>query len=64
MTKKFKRGQIVVLKSGGPRMTVDSIDSLENIWATWFSGSKHNRAAFKEDSLLTEEEARAAGLVK
>lgn len=34
---KFKAGDVVTLNSGGPKMTVSSIDSSTGkIWCTWF----------------------------
>jgi len=47
---KFKNGDLVVLKSGGPRMTVDGAMS-DGVYATWFSGSTHKRAHFNEDAI-------------
>ncbi|WP_279483951.1 YodC family protein [Aureimonas sp. SK2] len=41
MAEKFKPGDIVQLKSGGPKMTVDHLDT-GDAWVTvkWFAGSK------------------------
>jgi uncharacterized protein YodC (DUF2158 family) len=54
-TDKFKVGDIVQLKSGGPNMTVDRVDSDSidaGVWATWFAGSKHQRAHFSFNSIM------------
>jgi len=47
----FKIGDIVQLKSGGPKMTVVQISSSTNIFCSWFAGAKHERANFHPDSL-------------
>jgi uncharacterized protein YodC (DUF2158 family) len=41
----------VVLKSGGPTMTVDSTAADGGVWAVWFAGAKRERAHFNVDSL-------------
>ena len=51
MAARFKVGDVVVLKSGGPKMTVDSISPDGGIWATWFAGAKHERAHFSVETL-------------
>lgn len=35
----FKVGDVVVLKSGGPPMTIYRIMSQGSVWCTWFDGS-------------------------
>ncbi|MCY4305755.1 MAG: DUF2158 domain-containing protein [Aestuariivita sp.] len=51
----FKTGEFVQLKSGGPKMTVeqtpDKIFSDNFYIYTWFSGAKHSRAKFSEETL-------------
>jgi uncharacterized protein YodC (DUF2158 family) len=50
----FKPGDLVVLKSGGPVMTVDSIDQLMGgfgIACVWFAGAKRETAYFKKESI-------------
>lgn len=38
-------GSLVRLKSGGPKMTVDSVDSTQqHANCSWFKGKKHRRA--------------------
>jgi uncharacterized protein YodC (DUF2158 family) len=56
MARQFKVGDIVQLKSGGPKMTVDSVDDnivggRAGVWATWFAGSKHQRSHFHQESI-------------
>jgi uncharacterized protein YodC (DUF2158 family) len=55
----FKIGDIVQLKSGGPKMTVTSGDST-HIWTSWFAGAKHETARFAVASLnpVVEEEKK------
>jgi uncharacterized protein YodC (DUF2158 family) len=53
---KFKNGDIVQLKSGGPK-TVDSVQEPNyayprgGVWAVWFAGAKRERAHFDEESV-------------
>ena len=48
----FQIGDVVMLKSGGPRMTVESIESEEKVWCTWFDSNKRNsQRAFKKEVL-------------
>lgn len=51
MADKFKAGDLVVLKSGGPTMTVDSSYSSGGYYTVWFAGAKRERAHFNADSL-------------
>ena len=53
---KFSPGDLVQLKSGGPKMTVEKAaggfggDST-TYFCTWFSGAKHNKHGFSEEAL-------------
>jgi len=52
----FKPGDIVVLKSGGPEMTIDKIskasyESMESAVCVWFEGKKKCSELFKLTSL-------------
>jgi uncharacterized protein YodC (DUF2158 family) len=50
----FKVGDIVQLKSGGPKMTVTSLRSLDtgfSMHCQWFAGNKHQDAWFHEEAL-------------
>lgn len=59
MADKFKKGDIVVLKSGGPPMTVDETPSdLDTLGrpngkyhTRWFKGASQERGAFNEHVL-------------
>lgn len=55
MADKFKIGDIVQLKSGGPKMTVT--DVFENqVRIAWFAGSKNEKAAFPFDAVAIFQE--------
>jgi uncharacterized protein YodC (DUF2158 family) len=47
----FKTGDIVRLKSGGPKMTVVQGMAATVIYCSWFEGEKYNRGAFPPDAL-------------
>lgn len=52
----FKIGDIVVLKSGGPKMTVTEAESSKHVWTSWFAGAKSERSRFHVDALETPKE--------
>ena len=58
MASKFNVGDIVTLKSGGPKMTVTGTDkdvfsSKTIVWTTWFAGSKSEElSSFPEEALV------------
>jgi uncharacterized protein YodC (DUF2158 family) len=51
----FKPGDVVVLKSGGPKMTVEQVgnDGLQRptVWCDWFEGNKKYSDTFPPTSL-------------
>ena len=54
----FKSGDLVVLKSGGPTMTVDSVNTsifddnkITGIVCVWFVGDKLERVRFEHDAI-------------
>lgn len=57
MASKFKPGEIVRLKSGGPPMTVllDSDGRQPGVQAVWFAGARREQAWFSDDALETTE---------
>lgn len=57
----FKEGDIVVVKSGGPKMTVSKI-STEGCFCTWFQEGKPQSYLFESAVLKKVEEP--AGAVK
>ena len=50
---KFKVGEIVKLKSGGPEMTIQSLPGTSNeyYYCQWFAGKKLEQGRFPTDSL-------------
>jgi len=56
----FKVGNKVVLNSGGPVMTVKSVESTPlsvRYWCQWFAGKKLEQGQFPQDSLEPVPEA-------
>lgn len=49
--RKFKSGEVVRLKSGGPSMTVGGYDSVGMVICRWFDGKAPMSDTFDEDSL-------------
>lgn len=52
----FKEGDIVQLKSGGPKMTVKAIDDDGEALCQWFSGSKLQQGFFEPHTLTKEQD--------
>jgi uncharacterized protein YodC (DUF2158 family) len=50
----FKTGDVVQLKSGGPKMTVDCRipDSTDKLICKWFEGKEVRTEVFREDMLI------------
>ena len=48
---KYKTGDVVQLKSGGPKMTVKSSNVSGEIYCQWFAGSKLEAGYFPPESL-------------
>jgi uncharacterized protein YodC (DUF2158 family) len=59
----FKIGDVVQLKSGGPRMTVDHIDPHGAINCIWFQGQERKSAAFQPATLKSGEIDYSAAIV-
>ena len=50
---KWKVGDLVQFKSGGPVMAVQSLSTTDNYyWRQWFAGKKLERGNFPDDSLI------------
>lgn len=59
----FKAGDIVMVKSGSPALTVDHLDTnskgdVAGVWCVWFAGAKHERARFAPGTLQPWEEKK------
>lgn len=48
---RYKIGDIVRLKSGGPRMTVNQIYDSGNVYCQWFAGNKLNSGGFEPNTI-------------
>lgn len=57
----FKIGDIVLLKSGGPKMTVTyiPIGEREVVHTSWFAGSKKETGSFPVDALVLVKDEQA-----
>jgi uncharacterized protein YodC (DUF2158 family) len=54
MAENFTIGDVVQLKSGGPKMTVTSFGHGDkSVEAGWFAGSKHESSFFHPESLIS-----------
>lgn len=54
MSNKFKKGQIVKLKSGGPDMTIRAVLASEEsneYYCSWFAGKKLEDGRFSEETI-------------
>ena len=54
MHDQFKPGDVVILKSGGPKMTVSRVGAVNGkptVWCDWFEGAKKIHGAFDPNSL-------------
>lgn len=54
MSQTFSVGDTVVLKSGGPLMTIESIGD-EIVWCAWFVNDDKKRGQFPPDTLDFED---------
>lgn len=59
----FKIGEIVELKSGGPKMTVTEIIATGKVRCSWFVGSKHASTVFPLKSLQIPGEDRRIAIM-
>lgn len=50
----FNRGDVVMLKSGGPKMTVEA-GTAKAVHAVWFDGSTLKKAIFLVESIKASE---------
>jgi uncharacterized protein YodC (DUF2158 family) len=56
MEKRFEIGDVVQLKSGGPKMTVTEIDGKTHVRTAWFGGSKLEHGRFPLDTITPYKE--------
>ena len=56
----MKPGDVVLLKSGGPLMTVHAIDQ-SGVVCTWFDKNNHKTATFPETTLELYDENDTGG---
>ncbi|EJZ22440.1 DUF2158 domain-containing protein [Rhizobium sp. Pop5] len=52
----FKIGDIVVLKSGGPKMTVVSEEERGRVYCSWFAGAKAEKSQYPVEALEAPKE--------
>lgn len=48
----FEKGDIVQLKSGGPKMTVNSVGEDGKIYSVWFKGAALESGRFQPETLV------------
>lgn len=53
----IKIGDIVQLKSGGPKMTVILITG-DTVHTSWFAGQKNEKAMFHRDAVIPAEDEK------
>jgi uncharacterized protein YodC (DUF2158 family) len=54
MAEELKTGDVVQLKSGGPKMTVTVVGDqygVPTVWCVWFVGTKREEGQFPPDTL-------------
>ena len=54
MSETFKIGDVVKLKSGGPKMTITTVGErygTPTVWCVWFDGTKKYDGTFPPESL-------------
>lgn len=65
MAEKFKKGDVVQLNSGGPKMTVSDPSTLSDlIYCQWFAGNKLESGGFPPESLVKPGEEDKSGSKK
>ncbi len=58
--KEHAPGTVVMLKSGGPKMTVEGTDEEDELTCVWFVGNKTKRDSFPSAALKEVAEASDA----
>ena len=60
----FNEGDVVMLKSGGPSMTVDGYSDNGKVICVWFESNKREESLFNENTLEKFEENAVSGHVE
>jgi uncharacterized protein YodC (DUF2158 family) len=60
----FQIGEIVQLKSGGPKMTVRQVFPDGTVTCQWFAGTKLSHGIFSAETLVLAEGAAGSGTGK
>ncbi|STX29971.1 Uncharacterized small protein [Legionella beliardensis] len=55
METQLKVGDVVKLKSGGPRMTISYLGKEEQIECIWFDGNNKSKGYFHKDSVKLDD---------
>lgn len=64
MSESFKEGDVVRLKSGGPKMTVVDVDAARGVCAcAWFAGNDVHRDDFRATALKLDDGSSSMGFV-
>ena len=61
MSQEFAAGDVVMVKSGGPRMTVSNVGDYygqPTIWCVWFEGKQQNESTFAPEILKKVDETQ------
>ena len=56
MSDTFEIGDVVQLKSGGPKLTVAKIESDGRVYCYWFAGAKREHGTFGPETLKRPEQ--------
>ena len=59
MSEQLKVGDVVKLKSGGVKMTIEEIDNDGNVSCVWFDGTQLQRGEFPEITLMKFDSPKA-----
>ena len=62
--KKIAIGDVVKLKSGGPAMTVQAIESADAAKCTWFWNGRVRRHTFSIHILILTDDTEESGLIQ
>jgi uncharacterized protein YodC (DUF2158 family) len=61
----FKKGDVVTLKSGGPKMTVNRVEDDGKLWCIWFDRKNVQQGAeFDPDDVKTPPKPTGPGVFR